>query len=522
MFSATHASLEGFRIIGRRPISMIVWTIVYTLLSFGFIAGVCYFLGSTFIGEIIRHHDDPTWARDLDIDNWQDAWRYFGGLFQVIALLIPATLLLGAVQMSAVFRTVLRPKERGFAYLKLGADELRQVGLMIVLLLLFAVVLCGGVLGLIFGLKAAGLEEGMSALLAVLGGVLLVVLAVWLSIRLSLAAPATFARKRLTVFGAWGLTRGHFWGLLGMYILSAIFTIIVTVVIDMIARAVGGAMGFSMASLIDGDQLAIDFANFTWDQAWTLFGYGGLAYVMLSMLGNTFQLALTYGPQAAAYRDLSGGSAPAPEAAAAAPPADHGDGHGGDGHGGHGGEAALAAAAVAGGAAAVAASHAHAEDHGHAAPAADHGHADHGHAADHGHGDHGHGDHGHAAADHGHGDHGHAAADHGHADHGHADHAHAAADHGHGDHHAAADHGHADHGHGAADHAPAADHGHADHGHEDHGHAAAADHGHGDHGHGDHGHGDHGHGDHGHADQGHADHGASAHPADPHDHGGHH
>lgn len=547
-FSATRAALEGFRLVGRRPISILVWAIFYTLVSAALIAAAVMFLGSTFVGEIIRNHHNPEWAHNYNVESPEELWELFGPMAVGAAVLIPAIIILSVVQLCAVFRAVLRPKDRGFAYLQFGGDELRQIGLMIIMTLFFGLLACGFVAALVFGLKTADLDDGLKAAIGIVGGIAFFVLMIVLSIRLSLAQPMTFAQRRIRFFGSWGITKGKFWPLLGMYILAGIFAIIVYFAGDALATFAAGQLGFSMESLFSGDTFAFDIDNLSFEQLSTVFGTGGLVYVLISMLSSAIQLAIGYAPQAAAYRDVTEERNPSDPAPVAADP--HGDDHG------HGAAAAGAAALAAGAAAVAADAHAHADhghghghgdpghgDHGHAAPAATplaDAHGDHGHAApaadahvDHGHGDHGHGDaHGAPAADahgdHGHGDHGHG--DHGHGDHGHGD-AHAApvADsHGHGD-HGHGDHGHGDHGHGDAHAAPAADahgdHGHGDHGHGDHGHgdahAAPAADAHGDHGHGDHGHAapaadahaDHGHGDHGHGE---------AHPAAPDPHGDSH
>lgn len=477
-FSATRAALEGFRLVGRRPVSILAWAIFYTLVSAALIAAGVMFLGSTAVGEIIRNHHNPEWAHNYNVESPEELWSLFGGMAVGAAVLIPAIIILSVVQLCAVFRAVLRPEERGFAYLRFGGDELRQIGLMILMTLFFGLLACGFVAALVFGLKTADLDGGLKAAIGIVGGLAFFVLMLVLGVRLSLAQPMTFAQRRVRFFGSWGLTKGKFWPLLGMYILAAIFTIIVYFAGDALARFAAGALGFSMESLFSGDTFAFDIDNFSFEQLATVFGAGGLVYVLISMLSGAIQLATGYAPQAAAYRDLAEERNPTDPAPVAADP--HGEDHG------HGAAAGGAAALAAGAAAVAADAHGHGDgngDHGahaapHAAPLADTG-GDHGHAAP-------------AADAHGHGD-SHGEASHG--DHGPAD-AHAAPaaaqdDHGHGD------HGHADHGHAEAH--PAAPDAHGDAHGEVHGH------GHGD-GDGDgHGHG-HGHGDgHGHADPHHSD-----------------
>lgn len=519
-FSATSASLEGFRVIARRPFSILVWAIFYALATVALLAVACLMIGPTFIGEILRHHGEPGFARDIQIDDIDEMWAFFGGLGLLAVAMIVGLMIVASIQLCAVYRAVLRPQDRGLAYLRFGGDELRQIGLMILMSLFFGIVFGALTGGLVFGLRAADLGTAANISLGILGGLVILVLAILLGVRLSLAPPMTFAERRLRFFGSWSLTKGAFLRLVGMYILSAILCIIVAVGLDAIAQAIAAAMGFSIHSLFDGKHFVFDFEDLNYQDVFEVTGWGGLVYAAISMISGAMQMAISYAPQAAAYRDLTAEKTPpAPMDLAPAPAGDPAPDHGPaghhDAHGDHGADAALAAAAVTAGAVGVAA----AADHAHAEPHADHGgHADHG--ADHG---------AHAPAD------AHPVVDHHqpapHAeDHGHAAHApehHAPAGHAEAHpaepHHGEAHHAEPHHAAPAVEHvaAPAHDHGHADAGHADHGHAdhGPADHGHADHGHADHGNADHGHADHGHADHGHADHGPADHGHG--DHGGH-
>lgn len=461
-FSATRAALEGFRVIGRRPVSILVWTVVYTLVLAAIIAGAILVVGASSAGDMIAEIATHP-GRHFEIEEPEELWPLLSGLGAGLAVLVVGSMILTCVQMAAVFRAVIRPKDRGFAFMQLGGDEILQFILMIVLTVIFTVVTGGLTLGLVYGLKSAGLDEGPTVPVAVLGSLLIIAITIILMVRLSLAPAMTFSRRSLDVFGSWGLTRGRFWPLVGMYILAAIFICVVGWLGGVLADFAGGLLGFSAPSMNFHSE---DFHGWAMDdfniEDWReLAGTGCLVWIGITMLYMTMQIPLTYAPQARAYLDLTARDPePEPEAHSAPPADDHGHDHpsGGD-------AAALAAGAAAAGAAVVAASHAHAEDHGHgdahaapaephpepAFPVADTGHADHGHSEAHPAADHGHGD-AHPAAD----DHGHSAP----AD----DHSHAAP----AEHHAPAD----DHGHHEAAHpAPAAD----DHGHHE-AHAPAEHH----------------------------------------------
>ncbi len=152
---------------------------------------------------------------------------YMPGLFLLTMLL---QLLVAAVMVNAVFRAVLRPEERGFAFLRVGIDELRMAGLILAvaivaiigmilaeLITLFLVALLGFVVG---NGDAAGVIAVL-LFLALIGG------AIWVEVRLSLIFPLTFYRRRFAVDAGWELGRGRFWLLFGAYLSVALILFLV-------------------------------------------------------------------------------------------------------------------------------------------------------------------------------------------------------------------------------------------------------------------------------------------------------
>ena len=467
-FSVTEASLAGFKLIGRRPLSFLVWAIAWIVLGYGGLAALFYLSGSQLADSLRafpQANGDPQAMAFA-------ALHFELGLLRVVWPWGLWAWLLSIVLQAGVFRAIIEPKNRGFAYLRIGGDEVRLALLHVIFFVLW-ILFCAAVgVACAFGIAGAQMLAQPWQGLAIAAGIILAIcLVIVVLVRLLLAAPMTFAKKRLQIFDSWGVTRGHFWGLVGVVLLMFIFVAAIGIAFGLIRNAVmigpmQDVMRDMMANPRDPSRMLNRLIEVLSPKT---ISPEIIAFVAVQGLADTLLRVIALAPFGESYRVLAappapaspmGGlfDAPAPAAAVAAAAvaaaADHGHGHGHDDHGhGH-------------------AAPAH-DDHGHGGGHDAHGHDAHGHD-DHGHGAHGHDDHGHG----GHDDHGHAAHDdHGHAAaHGHDDHGHADA-HGHGDDHG---HGHDDHGHGD---------GHGDaHGHDDHGH------GHDDHGHG---HDDHGHGGHG-------------------------
>jgi hypothetical protein len=159
-----------------------------------------------------------------------DPGQMFGTVILMALIFYAAYFFLLAVLMNAVFRSVLRPEERSFASLRVGMDELRMFGLVLLVAIASFILSFLGqlLLALIGSVLTLALGGGAIAVLVNVVLFLAYVAAwIWLGVRLSLLYPVTFYRRRITIDGAWDLSRGQFWTLFLSYlVIFAIFLVI--------------------------------------------------------------------------------------------------------------------------------------------------------------------------------------------------------------------------------------------------------------------------------------------------------
>lgn len=309
-FSASDAAFEGFRLARRAPLAILAWTLVYVLMTVAVVA----LAGGSFAAFMETAGALENGGEPRPEDLAAIGMAYLG----LMVVLFPVSLLFSAVLYAAVNRAVVRPAEKGFGYLRLGGDELRVLVVYLVLTIVFMLlaVLLFGVVGVIAGVLAATTSEGWAVLAGVIGGLAALCLFIWIMVRLSLALPMTVAEKRIAIFDSWSVTRGRFWGLLGMAVLAFILTLVVSAILWTLFTIVLLIMGGSLAQL---EGAALEGAELS-----ELIGVlGPVAVVGVVFLGlmSALELTILYAPFARAYRDLKGGGgepvlttpAPAPE-----------------------------------------------------------------------------------------------------------------------------------------------------------------------------------------------------------------
>jgi hypothetical protein len=287
-FSATEAAFEGFRVVRRHPLAIVFWALAYAIF---FVAFVGLFAGPLATVMATTEALEGAQPSPQELQLLMQSWSGF------VALGLPLSLLLTAVLNTAVARSVLRPGEKAWGYLRLGSDELRVLAVTFLLgIVLFAATF---LLFIVVGV-AAGIASQAGTGLGILVGVLLGLGAaaalIWLAVRLSLAVPITFHEKRIALFDSFGLTKGRTLPLLGMAVIAIIMSFLVSILGTIIALPVTLATGgLNQLATMDGQSTA---------QILQAAGPGLIAWGVVNAIFSALQLAVIYAPFSAAYRDL--------------------------------------------------------------------------------------------------------------------------------------------------------------------------------------------------------------------------
>jgi hypothetical protein len=252
--SVTDAAFTGFRVIRRNPGVLIAWALFHLITM----AAFAWLIFAKF-GDFAGHVQVQASASSSGFMMSPKALELMRPLLPLYAIILPISLLIGAMLVSAANRSVLRPRESGLGYLRLGMDEIRQ------LILVIAFVVLGLIFEVALGAVSIGVAAGAKALLAkapsaphyipfVLGVAVFLIVLITVEVRLSLASAQTFATRKINLFGSWRLTAGQFWPMLATYVLMVVVLIVVAIVVAILVAALAMLAGgvFSLAALQAG------------------------------------------------------------------------------------------------------------------------------------------------------------------------------------------------------------------------------------------------------------------------------
>lgn len=291
-FSATEAAFEGFRVVRRHPMALVFWALFYVVVmavAFAVVGG--NLIGLTAAAERLESAGGAPTPEDF--------MPLMQGYMSVFAVLAPISLAASAVLYAAIVRSVLRPTETAFGYMRVGMDEVRVLVVSLALLVLFMV--AGGlatvIIGVLVGFAAAG-GGAVIWILVVLATLAAIAAGIWLAVRLSLAIPITVAERRLAILDSFKVTKGRFWPLLGMALLAGVMSLVVSLLGSLIFLPVEMATGGLKAlTALEGQGMAAMF-----QAAWPAI----VGWVVVNAILSALQVAVVYAPFSAAYRDIMG------------------------------------------------------------------------------------------------------------------------------------------------------------------------------------------------------------------------
>lgn len=211
----------GFRLVREQPRSVALWTLLL-IVAFG----PFVLLMSPLYGELAQQQAAAMAGGAVTPG-------FHGRMIAWILLLDVAVLVLYIVIFAAAVRAVARTPGHRIGYLRIGMDEVRLLGLGLILLGALIVAEIVSVLFIILVSVVFGLLIGKAALVPIMAcfGFMLFCALVYAEVRLSLAGALTVLHGRIVVKDAWRLTKGCFWRLFGAYLVLSIIFVFVTLVL---------------------------------------------------------------------------------------------------------------------------------------------------------------------------------------------------------------------------------------------------------------------------------------------------
>jgi hypothetical protein len=305
----------GFQLIGRRPVSVLIWG----LLRVGFAVGVLALYAPVFMGlfaEIAskaQTGDKPSPADMSQMMSHMFLIQGVGYLAQFVGLFISSIIL------CAIVRSIVHPEIKAFASLRLGAPEFFVVILsfaagfaFVFAMMIFTIPFV--ILGVFLGMQHLWIPLAIMIGVAVL---ILVLALIYIAARFAFVVPMMVDDGRFHLFDAWSLTKGKVGSIILIGLCLVLIAMVLGVVIDGILIGLGAAaLGFAAGGFNNLQ------AFFTQTPPQQIIMTLAPSLILLGLLLIPIQgaaLAVFIAPWARAYRDLVPTSPLAPVSTAPLP-----------------------------------------------------------------------------------------------------------------------------------------------------------------------------------------------------------
>ncbi|MFL6845684.1 MAG: hypothetical protein ACJ8ER_12475 [Allosphingosinicella sp.] len=211
----------GFGLIRRRPGAVAVWGLIYLAVTV-----LMGFAMRSLMGSVASTMSQGR----------PGILAGFGATMGQVLLIELAALIVLLVIMAATQRAVLHPEREDFAYLRLGMDELRLVGLGLILLILtyIGVLIAGILLTLLAGIVAVAAGPGAAVPVGMVEMLIILGLLLWIEVRLSLAFPLTMLRGKIIIGESWRVTKGRFWTLFGAFLILFLILLVLWIAVALV------------------------------------------------------------------------------------------------------------------------------------------------------------------------------------------------------------------------------------------------------------------------------------------------
>ena len=292
-FSATDAALSGFRLVREHLKTVVIWAVLMTIASL-IVSVATIKLAGPQMAAMMELSAEPS----TDPQATLKAMEGMGPLFLFSAVY---SLVIYSILLTGVNRLVLRPQDSGSASLRIGADELRQAAVLILvnLILLAAyfglVIVAGVVIGI--GVAIGGAPIGVILGVVLFAGVLAAML--FLAVRLSFAGVLTFDTRKVSIRDSWALTKGQFWPLFGAYFVALVLAVVVYALLLVIIAVVGATLGGGLSAMADA-------FNPDMSSLQSFFTPAGIVRTAFSGVLSILVLLIVFAPAPTIYAQLKG------------------------------------------------------------------------------------------------------------------------------------------------------------------------------------------------------------------------